>query len=403
MDVISVIVPVYGVEKYIEKCINSILNSTYKNLEILVVNDGSKDCSKDIVFNIASSSLYEVVNDNISNKFDADKLNSIVRVNVNKFNEYSKDIYVKIPSTLLNSYFSYLDCLAQEIIYNEAILSNSSYFSIDEFGNFEPCDNLNVNDLFDNAVFEIRAKSYSFSSGLSNIKYIEHFNNLGLYQARLTGYEYATGKYITSIDSDDYIGIDYIRMLWKTAEETDADVVISEMVRENSKAGYKSKRTHAMNAIHGLDLHGREIPDYLFESEGELSPLWFVCGKLYKKTLWDKCYPFLSSVSGHHIMLEDMMYGTVFSTNASHYVYCDVDTYFYVVNDNASTTNNGSSEKLKKNIDDVLYAFEFIENYIRKRGLYNRYKNSFKKFKEKWSRTWYDIQADYLLTQLSHL
>ena len=45
MDKISVIVPVYNVEQYIEKCLISILSQTYKNLEIICVNDGSTDAS----------------------------------------------------------------------------------------------------------------------------------------------------------------------------------------------------------------------------------------------------------------------------------------------------------------------------------------------------------------------
>lgn len=42
---ISVIVPVYNVEEYLPKCLDSIINQTYKNLEIIVVNDGSTDNS----------------------------------------------------------------------------------------------------------------------------------------------------------------------------------------------------------------------------------------------------------------------------------------------------------------------------------------------------------------------
>lgn len=45
---ISVIIPVYGVEKYISQCLESVINQTYKNLEIIVVNDGTKDRSADI-------------------------------------------------------------------------------------------------------------------------------------------------------------------------------------------------------------------------------------------------------------------------------------------------------------------------------------------------------------------
>ncbi len=44
---ISIIVPVYNTEKYIEKCVDSILNQTHKNLEIILVDDGSPDnCGK---------------------------------------------------------------------------------------------------------------------------------------------------------------------------------------------------------------------------------------------------------------------------------------------------------------------------------------------------------------------
>ena len=45
MPKISVIVPVYGVEKYIKKCLDSIVNQTFKDIEIIVVNDGTKDDS----------------------------------------------------------------------------------------------------------------------------------------------------------------------------------------------------------------------------------------------------------------------------------------------------------------------------------------------------------------------
>lgn len=48
---ISVIVPVYNVEKYLKRCINSILNQTFKNFELILVNDGSTDNSLNICKN----------------------------------------------------------------------------------------------------------------------------------------------------------------------------------------------------------------------------------------------------------------------------------------------------------------------------------------------------------------
>ena len=42
---VSIIVPVYQVEKYLSKCVDSIIGQSYANLEILLVDDGSKDGS----------------------------------------------------------------------------------------------------------------------------------------------------------------------------------------------------------------------------------------------------------------------------------------------------------------------------------------------------------------------
>ncbi|HFR4186932.1 glycosyltransferase family A protein [Bacillus cereus] len=51
-QLVSVIVPLYNAEKYIEETMESILNQTYKNIEIVIVDDGSKDQSSSIVKNL---------------------------------------------------------------------------------------------------------------------------------------------------------------------------------------------------------------------------------------------------------------------------------------------------------------------------------------------------------------
>ena len=49
MKKISVIVPVYNSEEFIERCIKSIINQTLKDIEIILINDGSTDKSQEII------------------------------------------------------------------------------------------------------------------------------------------------------------------------------------------------------------------------------------------------------------------------------------------------------------------------------------------------------------------
>ena len=115
-DLISVIIPVYNVEKYLPECIESIVNQTYKNLEIILVNDGSTDESLKIC------------------------------------NDYK-----------------------------------------------EKDERITVLD--------------SVNKGVSNAR------NLGL--------EISTGKYITFVDSDDFVELDFCEIMLQNIKKTDADCVIT--------------------------------------------------------------------------------------------------------------------------------------------------------------------------------
>ena len=49
MDKVSIIVPVYNVDKYLSRCIESLLNQSYPNLEIIIVDDCSLDSSRSVI------------------------------------------------------------------------------------------------------------------------------------------------------------------------------------------------------------------------------------------------------------------------------------------------------------------------------------------------------------------
>ena len=171
---ISVIVPVYNVEKYLSRCIDSLIRQSYSNIEILLVDDGSKDESLSI------------------------------------------------------------------------------------------CKEYEAKD--------------------SRI-HVFHKENEGLGLTRNYGVEQATGEYITFVDSDDYLTLDAIDSMVKTAVETDADVVIASHYYKNKKQEIElSERLYC----------GTEIKEILMvhmmgNNGNQLDALSYTAwGKLYKKEIFTK-------------------------------------------------------------------------------------------------------------------
>ena len=68
MDKVSIIIPVYNVEPYLKECLNSVINQSYKNIEIIIINDGSTDGSKKICETYANLDRRIIFIDNHNNK-----------------------------------------------------------------------------------------------------------------------------------------------------------------------------------------------------------------------------------------------------------------------------------------------------------------------------------------------
>ena len=109
---VSIIVPVYNAEKFVEQCINSLLEQTYKNIEIIAVNDGSTDNSLQVLSKFIMHKRVMILNQENSGAYLARKNGELkatgeyimfvdaddwierntVEILVNKINEFNADI-----------------------------------------------------------------------------------------------------------------------------------------------------------------------------------------------------------------------------------------------------------------------------------------------------------------------
>lgn len=84
MPKVSVLMPAYNAEKYIGKSIDSILNQTYGDFEFIIINDGSKDSTKEIILSYSDNRIVYLEN----------KINSGIVVTLNKGLEYATGEYI---------------------------------------------------------------------------------------------------------------------------------------------------------------------------------------------------------------------------------------------------------------------------------------------------------------------
>ena len=173
---ITVIVSVYNVETYLNKCLDSLINQTYKNLEIIVINDGSTDNSGEIC------------------------------------QEYAQK---------------------------------------------------------DNRII-----------------YIEKENG-GLSDARNVGLDKMTGSYVTFIDSDDWVELDYVEILYKKIIEYQADISVGNYYSYNEDEEIYYFHIYG-NSYYEKVYDNVSIFENLYESQEMKSfALISACGKLYKAKLFD--------------------------------------------------------------------------------------------------------------------
>ncbi len=235
---ISVIIPVYNVEKYLERCLKSVLNQSYKDFEILLIDDGSTDNSKII------------------------------------------------------------------------------------------CD--------------------KYCERYSNKIRVFHKTNGGLSSARNFGLKNAKGKFISFIDSDDFIDKDYLKILYEILIDSNSDISCCDYLRTD-KSVMEQKSISNYDDVE-LFIGDEILKVYL---ERELVSAW---GKLYKKALFEGLEFPVGKIN------EDI--ATIFKVciKANKFVYIKKKMYVYYKN-NMSITKSKFSNKNMDLLEAYLEVLELSKKY----------------------------------------
>ena len=196
-DLISIIVPIYNAEKYLENCINSILKQTYKNIEIILVNDGSTDNSGKICdeYKYKSDKIIVIHQPNqgasVSRNVGIDKAKGEYITFVDSDDEIQEK-YIEYLYTLIKKYNTKMSIASYTIVsennkkidlgqgYQETILQTKDCLKrlLKEQGfTVSPCAKMYSIELFTNVkfpegkLFEDNGTAYKFIMECDNIAY----------------------------------------------------------------------------------------------------------------------------------------------------------------------------------------------------------------------------------------
>lgn len=236
---VSIIVPIYNVEKYIGRCVKSILNQTFKKYELLLVNDGSTDGSINV--------CRELVKD---------------------------DARVKILNKV----------------------------------------------------------------------------NGGLSDARNFGIDNSIGEYIIFIDSDDYVDKDFVKELYTSIKNNDAEVAICGFSEVDDSSRVLSRNKPASKEI----ISGRELLEYFYQPGGVVNEV--IWNKIYRRDVFSE----VRFATGKYY--EDGFIIAPLYWNVDKVALIRKCLYFYVKRSGSIMNSSLSEKKLRDSDETYLYRMDFFKS-----------------------------------------
>ena len=168
MPKISIIMPIYNVSKYLRECLDSVVNQTLKDIEIICVNDGSTDNSLDIINEYAKYDNRIIVIDKKNAGMGAAYNSGLEIANGEYIGFVEPDDYIS-----LNMYEDLYNCSSDEIDY----IKSDHYFIKNGIEYKANCYKQYKNGIYDNTkIRELLFRHISHWSGIYKREFIEKYN-----------------------------------------------------------------------------------------------------------------------------------------------------------------------------------------------------------------------------------
>lgn len=227
-----------------------------------------------------------------------------------------------------------------------------------------------------------------------NIKFVNLKENVGLFRARVKGMEQATGDYVINIDGDDAICIDYVEKLVRRATETGAEIVLNEMMRYNEKDQSKELPILVKSINYDEIIEGKNAALSELLRKGNF--FWEVCGKLYHKSVIDAAMKDLKGIDRHLLMGEDILFNVHLFYYCNKLARAEFAFYYYLINDGSITAKNANVEKKDRVLQDLLFVFEGIENFMRAKDILGKYARQYRYLRNTQAAKYYEeINDDF--------
>lgn len=227
--------------------------------------------------------------------------------------------------------------------------------------------------------------------GDDRIRYIKKKKNEGLFRARVTGAQSATGDYIAFVDSDDSVSVDFFRMLLCRAERANTDVAMGATVTIGENGEKTQLSMHEAMMEYDVLMHD-ELRKVYFEQSGCCTSWQNVWNKIYRKKLFDFCLPYFETLQRHIVMGEDIAFSSILLYNAQSLAMEPGAIYFYHRHESNSTGDAMSQSKaLIANLGNMKVVFDYVDHYLEQVHADENILENFTLYRQRYGVIWRDL------------